>query len=132
MLASRPNRLQMTTHISVSRLHTRPFIIFVITTFIINHSFSLPLHTQKSILAIIDCLLYGCFFSQIFQSSYLLRQQQAVKTLCFAVVRPSVRCLVVRCPSINTLYFISLLTGGISIKLATYIQHVSWHCRKGI
>jgi len=52
-------------------------------------------------------------------------------SLCF----PSVRRSAVR-PSVNTnMYFawrvISVLSGGIWIKLATNIHHVSWHCWEG-
>ena len=63
---------------------------------------------------------------------YASAAQYVAKALCIVVVRPSVR-PVVRCPSINV-YFachdISVLCGGLSIKLATNIYHVSENCQK--
>jgi len=59
----------------------------------------------------------------------LYHQQQAAEMLCCQVM-----CLAVCCLSINT-YFtwhdISLHSGGISMKPATNIHHVSGNCSKG-
>ena len=66
-------------------------------------------------------------FSRISCASAI--KEPAAKAICFRVCRPPGRPAVVRLP-VNTHFVcdgISIVSGRILVKLATNIQHVSWH-----
>ena len=111
-----PSKQAADSHNGQPFSHMPVFIIFVITTLAIHHSLSLSSTSGRS--KVNSChhrlLTLWLFFSDFFCSLVFmsLPPRTGGEDIMFCgrpSVRPSVRrCLIARCASVNTLYFISL------------------------